>query len=149
MANEFADLQQNLAALKGETLKRAERKALTRVGQIVKAAIVERTPVQSGVPEGLLAPGELAASIRASVHIANDEGTTVGDTSRVTIGPGTAKTRTVANWVENGHANPRAKKGLQHTPAHPFVRPAQDATEQQAIEAYAETMAAEVQKAME
>ncbi|AEU36180.1 HK97-gp10 family putative phage morphogenesis protein [Granulicella mallensis] len=148
MPNEFSDLIAKLDALKGDALKKAERKALTEVGQIVKTAIVERTPVQSGVAEGLLKPGELAANIKAAVHIASDKSTTTGDVSSVTIGPGTAVTRSVANWVENGHANARATKGKKTTDPHPFIRPAQDATQQQAIDAYAATMTAEVTKAL-
>jgi HK97 gp10 family phage protein len=149
MPNEFSDLIAKLDSLKGDALKKAERKALTEVGQIVKTAIVERTPIQSGVAEGILKPGELAANIKSTVHVATDLSTTRADVSRVTIGPGTAVTRSVANWVEHGHANARATKGNKTTPAHPFVRPALDATQQQAIDAYAATMTAEVTKALE
>jgi len=135
MPNEFSDLIAKLDAVKGDALKKAERKALTEVGQIVKGAIVERTRVQSGVPEGILKPGELAAS-------------TKGDVSRVTIGPNSQATRSVANWIENGHVNARATTGEKNTPPYPFIRPAQDATQQQAIDAYAATMTAEVTKAL-
>lgn len=149
MPNEFSDLIAKLDSLKGDALKKAERKALTEVGEIVQTAIVERTRIHSGVAEGILAPGELAASIKATVHIATDLSTTKGDVSRVMIGPSTAATRSVANWLENGHANPRATKGNKNTPAYPFIRPAQDATQQQAIDTYAATMTAEVTKALE
>ena len=148
MPNEFSALIAKLDAVKGDALKQAERKALTEVGQIVKTAIVERTRVQSGVPEGILKPGELAASIKATVHIASDEATTKGDVSRVTIGPNSQATRSVANWIENGHVNARATTGEKNTPPYPFIRPAQDATQQQAVDAYAATMTAEVTKAL-
>lgn len=146
MDDGFSALIAKLDAVKGDALKKAQRKALKRVGEIVKAAIVPVTPVQAGVPEGLLAPGQLKASITARVHVATDERTTTGDGDRVSIGPNTKLTRDVANFVENGHAGP--KTSSKRTKPHPFIRPAFDSVEQAAVDAYAETMQAEITKAL-
>ena len=149
MDDGFADLIAKLDAVKGDELKKAHRKALKRVGKIIQDAIVSVAPVQAGVPEGLLEPGQLRESITTRVHIATDESTITGDNDRVTIGPNTKVTKAVANWVENGHANARAKTSSKRTKPHPFVRPSFDAVEQTAIDAYAETMTIEVKKALE
>lgn len=148
MDKDFADLIAKLDAVNGEALKQAQRKALKRVGEIVKTAIVERAPERTEATPGsnALPPGALKADIRATVHISRDEKAAT-DTSRVTIGPG-KKTAHVARWVENGHANPRARKGKKNTPAHPFVRPAADASERQALEEYEAIMTAEITKVM-
>jgi HK97 gp10 family phage protein len=148
MDNDFASLLAKMDAVKGAALKKAQRKALRAVGDIVKTAIVERAPERvSDTPSGTaLAPGALKADIRVRVHIATDEKTAT-DTSRVTIGPGKA-TAHVARWVENGHANPKADKGRKNTPAHPFIRPAADAVQQKTIDEYESIMTTEIQKVM-
>ena len=136
-------------ALSGDALHQAERKALTEVGLLVQETIVTLTPVQSGVAEGILAPGQLAASIKARVHIAQDKQVISGDTSRVTIGPNTEVTRSVANWVESGHINARATKGEKRTEPNPFIRTAQDETEEAAVSTYQSIMTAAITAAME
>ena len=151
MPKDLAELQARLHSLASDARIAAERKALRAVGTLVQTAIVERAPQQSSTPHGELAPGELKADIKARVHIATDENAAT-DVSRVTIGP-TSKTAYVANFVENGHANrprnkPSSRARKENTPAHPFIRPAQDATQQKAIDLYAEIMAAEIQKVM-
>jgi len=149
MANEYQDLLTKLNSLSGDVLHQAERTALNEVGKLVQEAIVTLTPVQSGVPEGILAPGQLAASIKARVHIAQDTQVLSGDVSRVTIGPTTQVCKDVANWIENGHVNARAKTGEKHTEANPFIRTAQDETEEAAVTTYESIMTAAVQAAME
>lgn len=146
MQDGYAELAAKLQSIAGEGRVAAERKALKAVGQLVQAAIVARAPVQSTTGHGDLAPGELKADIKARVHIANDEKAAT-DFSRVTVGP-TKKTAYVANFVENGHANPKAQKGLKNTPAHPFIRPAADSTKQEATELYTEILTEEIQKVM-
>lgn len=151
MTDGFDLLQAKLTALTGDALARAERKALRAVGKLVKDAIVERAPEQVGdTPGGDLAPGALKADIRAVVHIASDVKAAT-DVSRVTIGPG-KDTAHIARFVEDGHANARYGGTNRHTspntPAHPFVRPAADATREAAVDLYASVMTEEVQKAM-
>ncbi len=146
MDPDFVRLLGQLDSLKRETVAKAQRKALTRVGRIVCDAIVAVTPEQAGVPEGLLEVGELRAHIKASVRVAKDESLAIGGIDRVIVGPNTSVTKSVAGWVEYGHAGP--KDGSPRTPPHPFIRPAFDAVETEAVEAYAETLTAEIEKAV-
>ncbi len=148
--DDFQALKAKLDGLSGETRVKAERKSLRAVGDLFKTSIIELAPEQSATPHGDLAPGALKADIKVRVHVATEDSTTMGDTSRVTIGPGRS-TEYVANWVENGHAGRRSatREGpARNVPAHPFVRPAFDANEDKAVDLYAETMAAENEKAM-
>ncbi len=148
---QFEELKAQLDGLAGDVRIQAERKALRAVGDLFKDAIITLAPVQSETPHGDLAPGELKADIKARVHVASDQATTTGDTSRVTIGP-SPKTAYVANWVENGHAGRRSatREGpARNVPAYAFVRPAFDANEAKAIDLYTETMTAEIAAAME
>jgi len=149
MPDEFQDLINKLTSLGGDVLQQAERTALTEVGKLVQEALVTLTPVQSGVPEGLLKPGQLAESMKARVHIATDTSTVdKADVSRVTIGPTTQVCKDVANWIENGHINTRANKGEKRTDPNPFIRTAQDETEEAAVETYQSIMTAAVTAAM-
>jgi HK97 gp10 family phage protein len=147
MEADFAALIAKFDKINGEGLKQAERKALKVVGKLVQDAIVAKAPVRTdGTPAGnALKPGALKADIKARVHISSDAKAAQGDTSYVSIGPGKA-TSHVARWVENGHANPKAVKGAKTTPAHPFVRPAADATKQASIDTYEAIMTAEIAK---
>lgn len=146
MPDDFAALRAQLDELKHDALNRAERKALRAVGELITTAIIEVCPVQAGVPEGLLEPGQLKESFHATVHIASDENITTGDTSRVTIQPNTKVTRSVAALVEDGHLGPHASE--KRTKPHPFVRPAADANEQKAIDLYASVMTEEITNAL-
>lgn len=146
MSDEFAELRQQLDSLKHDALAKAERKALRQVGDLINAAIVEVCPIQAGVPEGLLEPGQLVSSFRPVVHIATDEGIASGDTSRVTIQPNTKVTRSVAAWVEDGHAGPHGSE--KRTKPHPFIRPAADSNEQKAVDLYASVMTEEITKTL-
>ena len=148
--DDFQALKAKLDGLSGEIRIKAERKSLRAVGDLFQTAIIELAPEQSETSHGDLPPGALKASIKARVHVSTDEGVTTGDVSKVTIGPGRS-TEYVANWVENGHAGRRSatREGpARNVPAHPFVRPAFDANEDKAVDLYAETMAAEIEKAM-
>jgi HK97 gp10 family phage protein len=151
MEADFATIIAKLDAANGEGLKRAQRKALKAVGQIVQEAIVAAAPVRvDDTPSGTaLKPGALKDDIKARVHIATDEKVAT-DNSRVTIGPGKA-TAYVANWIENGHANPKAKsaKAKKNTPAYPFVRKAADSVQQKAQAEYEAVMKAEIAKVMD
>lgn len=147
MDQAFNDLLEKMDRLKGDALKQANRKALRQVGTLYQQAIQERAPVRSeGHAGNALPPGALKDDVRVYVHIADDAKADT-DTSRVTIGPG-KKTAHVAKWIEEGHENPKAQKGLKRTPAHPYIRPAADATEQKAIETYQAVMTAELQQVM-
>jgi hypothetical protein len=151
VANEFQGVIDQLNQLDGDQMRQIQRKALRKVGEIVQTAVVAHAPEKAEGDGGLLAPGELKASIKARVHIASDEGIASGDSSRVAIGPVGNDAQLVANWVENGHVARRGKKKEgppRFVPAYPFVRPAFDETQQAAIDAYTESVTADVQEAM-
>ena len=144
----YKQLIDQLHSLQGDALRKAERKALTASGDLIEAALIEAAPEQAGVPEGLLKPGELKASIKASVRIASDA--KVADTGKgsyVLIRPTDSTARTVAGWVEHGHNGPRSDS--RKTPAHPFIRPTEDATLPEAIETYTTIMTEEITKVLE
>lgn len=134
----FAALQAQLRELAGPQLKRTQRKALKRVGEMFESAIKARTPVRAGedIRGGELAPGELSASIHTRVSIASDEATVQGKSDRVTIGPRgrTAKgtnIKLIAADVEYGHGNAAAVG---------FIREAFDTTKEAAVAAYQESV---------
>ena len=148
MEADFANLIAKFDRINGEGLKAAQRKALKAVGKTVQETIIAKAPVRTdGTPAGnALKPGELKADIKARVHIATDAKAAT-DTSYVTIGPG-KKTAHVARFVENGHVNTKAVRGAKNTPAHPFIRPAADATRQTVLDEYEAIMTAEISKEM-
>jgi HK97 gp10 family phage protein len=151
MAGEYDELLGRLDSLKTVTRKKALKKSLRAMGELMRDAIVAIAPEQVENAHGVLKPGQLKADIRVSVHVADDENA-ADDSDRVTIGP-TRKTIDIATDVEIGHSNrprtvPRPVPRTESTPAHPFVRPAFDATEEQAVTLFQETMAAEIAKVM-
>lgn len=143
----FAGLQAKLQELGGEKMRRAQRKALKRVGDLMKDAIVESAGTNLAGGVGVLGPLELRESFGVRVSVPNDEGVLKGRVSKVTIGPRGRTAKLIAADVEYGHGNPRAKKGKAETPEHPFIRPAFDATEAKALAAYEEDMSTFVEKA--
>ena len=152
MSTEYDDLLAKMNALPGETRTKALRKSLRAMGKVVEAAIIERAPEQSDTPHGSLAKGELKGNIGTRVHIAQDENSATEHDS-VVIGPG-RKTAYIAEFVETGHANrPRSKPSnkprTDRVEAHPFVRPAFDATKEEAIAVFEQTMADEIRKAFD
>lgn len=139
MDEAFQQLQARLRELHGPALKKTQRKALKRVGEMFHDAIVERTPVksQTGSRGGELADGELKASIKARVSVASDEATLAGRPDRVVIGPTGHDVKLIAHDVEYGHGNAAAKG---------FIRAAFDTTRDAAIAAYTESVEADLKK---
>lgn len=150
---EYDELLGKLNSLKGEVRKKALRKSLRAMGTVMQEAIIELAPVQSETPHGDLKPGELKGDIKVSVHVAADENAAV-DSDYVTIAPG-KKTNYIARFVETGHAvrqvngKPRKRNRKGRADAHPFVRPAFDATRDKAVETFTEAMASEIKKVMD
>jgi HK97 gp10 family phage protein len=138
MANDLAALKAQLDAINGPALQAAERVALRQVGVLIRDAVIERAPVRTEYDGGDLQPGDLKRKITARVHIATDTSVLSGDSSRVTIAP-TADVAYIARFVEDGHVNRPGSK-TANTPAHPFVRPAFDETQQAAIDLYTQVM---------
>jgi HK97 gp10 family phage protein len=149
---EYAALIAKLDGLKTEARRLALRRALRAAGSVLLTAVLERVPVQAGSkPRGNLAIGELKADIGMSVSIVGDNDIGVKH-DRVTVGPG-PNTRDVARWVEYGHPNRRGRKGAQTvhgaTNPHPFLRPAWDASKEQAAAAFEATLTDQIAKAMQ
>lgn len=156
----FAELQEALDSLTGTQRKTIERKALRRVGKIVQKAVQEHAPIRPDLPSGTALPiGALKDDIEYRIHLATDP---IDDNSIVTVTPG-KKTAHAADWVENGHAlvaggyskvdGKGGRRGpgkvIGHVQPHPFIRPAADSIEGEAVEAFQETLAEEIQKVME
>lgn len=156
----FEKLDANLQELEldGATGERILRKALRAGGEVVQAAISERAPVRtegrggnSGNPAYDLPPGALKSDIQ--VHVTKDKET---NSLAVYIEPG-RYSKFVGTMVEYGHNmvqggrlfnwNKRGKgKHVGFVPAHPFVRPAWDESQDAAIAAIEETIATEILK---
>jgi hypothetical protein len=156
----FDKLDANLKELEldGAIGERIIRKALRAGGEVVQAAITERAPVRtdglggnSGNPAYDLPPGALKSDIE--VHVTKDK---EKGSFAVYIEPG-AFTKPVATWLEYGHNmvkggrlfnwNKRGKgKHLGFVPAHPFVRPGWDESQDAAIKAIEESIATDILK---
>ncbi len=135
-------------------VKKIIRKALRKGAEVERAAIQERAPERPDLPSGTaLPPGALKGDIE--VHATTD-----GDNLAITIGPG-KYTKHAAGWVEYGHQmvvggkRRLDKKGrirgngrlvkvngttVSQVPAHPFIRPAFDATATAATDAIVESL---------
>lgn len=149
----YQSLLRRLEKAKTKDLHAASNTSLRAVGKLVKGAIVARAPIEEGKPRGSWKPGSLKAGFRVKVNLASDESAVVdGAKDRVYIGPKKG-IRGLASMIENGHENRRGKKGSKaqtkhgRAPAYPFVRPAWDATRDEAVTLYQQTMAEEVKKA--
>ncbi len=152
-SHEFDEIRATFQSLLGENHRKMQRKALKKVGGLMVNAIKRRAPSQAGeYAGGVLKPGELAASIKQHVHVPTDEQVLAGKPSGVVVAPA-GRVYGIATAIEYGHANVRGKKrGPQtrhgSTPAHPFIRPAFDATRAEAEELYEASLVEDIQKAM-
>jgi HK97 gp10 family phage protein len=154
MPDGFEKLIAQLHSLQGEELRKIERTALQAVSNVITPALIEAAPIQAGVPEGILAPGELKASIKPRVHVATDQQRTQREHgSYLVIKPVDKDLKgykavqgpySVAVWLEYGHAGP--KSSSPRTKPHPFVRPTVDAVQAKAVETYATTMTEEIKR---
>lgn len=133
------------------------KKAVRAAGNVIKVAMVERTPenIEKNAGSDSLEPGAVKADIKVRFP-ANEQ---VLETTAL-IGPG-AKTAHVARWVEYGHrmvhggqskvgADGRIRGngsvGAVDVPAYPFLRPAYESALDVAHEAEAEVLQEELQK---
>jgi HK97 gp10 family phage protein len=134
------------------------RKALRAGAKIEQAAIQERAPVRPDLPSGTaLPPGALAADVTIKTKKIDN------DTFQATIGPGKLTSR-VSHLVEFGHRmvtggrSRLIKKGrntgrtvgpgkqVGMVPAHPYTRPAFEASVNEAVNAITKTLQEEVTK---
>jgi HK97 gp10 family phage protein len=143
-ATGFAEIEAALLSIAdGEVADAIQREALKAAAAVIKPVLVAETPVRTKVGgKDALPPGALKAAVRSRVSIPKDS-----KVASATVDFG--KLTHIARFVDRGHANPTAKRGLRNTPAHPFVRETEAATRQEATEAYFVTLQAGITKALE
>jgi HK97 gp10 family phage protein len=151
----LAAVDEHLAALSREAARKIARNALRKGGEVMRDAIMERAPERPDLPSGTALPvGALAADIRMGAT--TDDG---GNPSEW-VGPGKF-TSHAARWVEYGHRQVKGgrsrllksgktrgpgKEMGEPVPAHPFIRPAYEATAEKTIEVMVESLVADVEK---
>lgn len=140
MDEAFAELQKKLRGLRGDGAIASQRKALIIVGDLFEDAIRERAPIKAESARGVLTRGEMQNCIKKKVSIPNDKGTIAGKPAKVTIGPRGHLEKLITADVEYGHG--------PNTGAHPFIRPAFDATKDAATAAYVGSMTEDIEKAL-
>lgn len=150
------ELDATIAAMDPANLDKAVRKALRAGGEVIRAAIEEAAPERTDAwttTSTALPPGALKGDIIMKVKT---DGKGVGVAF---IMPG-KYTLHVARWVEYGHALVRdgysrlTKSGgrrgpgklVGNVPAHPFIRPAYEAVQQEAQRVGVATLIQEVMK---
>jgi HK97 gp10 family phage protein len=133
----FGDIAKRLKEMPQKIQNRALRKALTSAIDIVGKEVQVRCPEKTGL---------MKQNIGVKVKIDSREGgaAIVGFND----GPGEIPQGVLALWVEvghedRGHGKTKSKrKNLGTVAAHPFLRPALDATKTQAMDAFAESLTA-------
>jgi HK97 gp10 family phage protein len=157
----LAALDARLKEMGNAEAKKCIKKALKAGAIVVQEAIQERTPVRPDLPSSTALPvGALANDIEVA-GIVND------DNLAIMIGPG-KHTAHAARLVEYGHrsvtggTSKKSKDGKYRgngreaesvngvsggqVPAHPFIRPAYEASRTEATDAIVKTLAAEITK---
>lgn len=140
----FKELERALLSIAdGEVADQIQRDALQAVVEVVQPELLAVTPerVDKGGKDAL-PPGALKAAIRARIRVPKNG---QGATATVDFG----KLDYIAHFVDWGHVNPTAKRGLKHTPGTGFVRKTQDATAGAALEAYSTTLQAGIDAALQ
>lgn len=156
MANEFQDVVDQLNKLDNVGMRRIQRKALKRVGEIVTLVAKNDCPVKTDAG-GLLKEGELRESIKPRVYIPTDQKVLDGSFPRVVVGPSTDVAKTVERFVVDGHMGPRPKgiaqadrarhdreTGNKWIPANPFMDRAFDECQEAAQDAYMESVTEDI-----
>lgn len=134
----------------GGDIRPVMKKAIRVGARIVKAEIASRAPIRPDAPSGdALPPGALKSDI--SIRTLKD----TGADEAVSIQPGKL-TAHIARFVEFGHrlvkgGRNHIKRGgpgkvIGHVPAHPFVRPAFEASQKPVQDAIEESLAKSLQK---
>lgn len=148
----IAEMKAKMQALRQQVRGPLAQRAVRAGGRVIQAAMIERTPIniEKNTGSNSLDPGAVKSDIKVRFPAKeNDHETTA------LIGPG-KKTGHVARWVEYGHrmvhggqskVGPDGKvrgRGIVHdedVPAHPFLRPAYEASVAEAREAEAAELA--------
>ncbi|NLB90537.1 MAG: hypothetical protein GX786_04890 [Clostridiales bacterium] len=116
----FNELLEDLENMASKATDQGLDKALKAGGQVIEQAIQSRTPVKRGI-------------LKSSIRVSQAKGK--GESRHVTIGSHkNTKGARHAHLVEFGHGGPHP------APPHPFVRPAFDASKEEAFEAMKNTI---------
>jgi hypothetical protein len=139
----FREIEAQLLSLEsGEVIDQIQREGLRAAGAVIKPALIEATPERTDKVYGKSLPkGALKGAVRATAKVGKD-----GAPGVETVNFG--KLSYIAHIVDVGHANPTARKGLKHTPARAFIRKVEDATREEAIDAYVTTVQAGINKVL-
>lgn len=145
----IADVKKALADLDVKVRVKAMKKALEAAGIPMKAAVIERVPTKEEVG-GKLPVGAMKNDVR--LRVTQDDGQLM---AVIEFG---GLTFYVARWVEYGHrlvkggysSVKRGKlRGSGHqigdVEAHPFIRPAFEATKKASFDAFVEQLRKELQ----
>jgi len=151
----IAEMKAKMLAMRQNVSGPISKRAVRAGGNVIKAAMVERTPINAEKNAGSnsLEPGAIKADIKVRFPAQEN----AQETTAI-IGPGT-KTGYAARWVEYGHrmvSGGQSKVGPDgrtrgpgkagvDVPAHPFLRPAYEAS----LHAAQDAMAAEAAKGLQ
>jgi HK97 gp10 family phage protein len=150
----LAELEAKLEAMSTEQATRAVNRGLAAGGEVFREAVAEAAPIRPDLPSGTaLPPGALKSDI-VKRRTRDADGAPVE-----VVGPG-KYTRHAAVWVEYGHRLVRGGysrmtknggfrgpgKEIGKVPAHPFIRPAFEASAEKATAAAIDTIVEEVEK---
>jgi hypothetical protein len=151
MDDDFAKLHEMLLGLRGDKMRKIQRKALQRAGDLMAEEIRMRAPIKPEGAGGVMERGELIQRIKARVSAPDDEGVVAGKATRVVIGPKGKSSKLVTSDVEYGHTKRKStgtKGPAGFTSAHPFIRPAFDTKKDAMVEEYRAVVAEEIKKAV-
>lgn len=126
----FAELEQQLDALKNSIVRRALREGLTKAGAVLVQEQKARAPVLKEATKKRV-PEELRDSIGADIKISN-----ANEQAELVVGP-----HKRAFWARF------AEFGTSHQAAAPFIGPAFDASSEQALEAFMGEIGAAIDEA--
>jgi HK97 gp10 family phage protein len=140
-ATGFKELSEKLLSLaNGEAADRIQRSALNAAGTVIMEGLELVTPVRTSPVYGNALPeGALKEALRKRVIIPKD-----GEAPEVDVDFGNLSW--IAHIVDIGHVNANAKTGRKHTPAHPFIRGAEESTRAEATDVYLSTLQAGIDK---
>lgn len=149
------ELDAKLSALKTTEAHRIIKQGLLDGGEVIQAAVQGLAPERPQLPSGTALPvGALARDIE--LHFGKDE----AGLPAAIVSPG-KYTAYAARWVEYGH---RLVKGgrlsmrrgkmrgsgqqIGEVPAHPFLRPGFEESQQEAVEVTVQSIASGIDRAM-
>lgn len=127
------DVRKSLDDLPAQIVRELFQDALAAGGAVIEQELVRRTPRADTVTTSAKKYGRLIDDIATTVEV--DPKSLTGSART-----GFSDDGFVARMVEYGHTQISDGKVTGSTPAHPFMRPAADAAEDAAVEAFTESL---------